>query len=96
VIQSGILSQGELDELHAVGAVGDIALRFFDSDGRSVNHPVNERIVGLDLGQIRRIPRVIGVAGGQTKFPVIRGALRGRLMDVLITDTAMARRLLAA
>ncbi len=96
VIKSGILSQGELDELHAVGAVGDIALRFFDGEGRAVEHPINERVVGLDLRQIRGIPRVIGVAGGQSKFPVIRGALRGRIIDVLITDTAMARRLLDA
>jgi DNA-binding transcriptional regulator LsrR (DeoR family) len=96
VIKSGILSEGELDELHAVGAVGDIALRFFDGKGRAVNHPINERVVGLELGQIRGIPRVIGVAGGQTKFPVIRGALQGRILDVLITDVAMAQRLLDA
>lgn len=96
VIQSGILSPGELDELHAIGAVGDIALRFFDGEGRAVDHPVNDRIVGLDLGQIRGIPRVIGVAGGQSKYPVIRGALRGKLIDVLITDTGMAHRLLEA
>lgn len=95
VIKSGILSEGELDELHAVGAVGDIALRFFDGEGRAVEHPINERIVGLDLGQIRGIPRVIGVAGGQSKYPVIRGALTGGLVNVLITDTAMAKRLLS-
>lgn len=94
IIQSGILTEGELDELHAIGAVGDIALRFFDGDGRAVNHPINERIIGLDLGQIRGIPRVIGVAGGQAKYPVIRGALQGHLLDVLITDTDMAKRLL--
>ncbi len=94
VIQSGILTEGELDELHAIGAVGDIALRFFDGTGRAVDHPINERIVGLDLVQIRGIPRVIGVAGGQSKYPVIRGALKGRLLNILITDTAMAKRLL--
>ena len=96
VIKSGILSEGELDELHAVGAVGDIALRFFDGQGRAVDHPINDRVVGLELAQIRGIPRVIGVAGGQSKYPVIRGALSGRIIDVLITDTAMAKRLLDA
>jgi DNA-binding transcriptional regulator LsrR (DeoR family) len=96
VIEAGILSEGELAELHAVGAVGDIALRFFDANGNAVDHPINERIVGLDLPQIRRIPRVIGVAGGLEKLPVIRGALRGGLLNVLITDRSVAEKLLEA
>ena len=96
VIQSGILTTGELDELYAVGAVGDIVMRFVDSEGRAVQHPIHQRIVGLDINQIRRVPRVIGVAGGQTKFPVIRAALRGKIISVLITDTAVGQRLIDA
>jgi DNA-binding transcriptional regulator LsrR (DeoR family) len=37
---------------------------------------------------------VVGVAGGMHKFDVIRGALRGKLVDVLITDQRIARGLL--
>jgi len=95
VIQSGMLTINELDELRTLGAVGDIALRFFDADGQAVNHPINERIIGLELAEIQRIPRVIGVAGGSEKFEVIRGALRGRLIDVLVTDEHLAYALLA-
>jgi DNA-binding transcriptional regulator LsrR (DeoR family) len=95
VLQAGILTQEDLDELHAAGAIGDIALRFFDAQGCAVEHPINDRIVGLDLEQIRRIPRVIGVAGGPGKFDVIRGALCGHLIDVLITDEQTALHLLA-
>jgi DNA-binding transcriptional regulator LsrR (DeoR family) len=86
VLESGILSTDELGLLHARGALGDIALRFFDADGRPVDHEINDRIIGLDLDQIRGIPRVIGVAGGPDKREVIRAALRGRLIDVLVTD----------
>ena len=39
------------------------------------------------------IPRRIGVAGGARKFPAIRASLRGGWINVLITDTASARRL---
>jgi DNA-binding transcriptional regulator LsrR (DeoR family) len=94
VMQAGILSQEELDQLKARGAVGDIALRFFDADGQPVEHDIYERMIGLDLAQIRSIPRVIGVAGGEGKLGVIRAALCGQLIDVLVTDDGVAARLL--
>lgn len=94
VMQAGILSEQELAELKAMGAVGDIALRFFDENGQPIAHPINDRIIGLELEQIKRIPRVVGVAGGEGKYDVIRGAVRGRLIHVLITDEITAARLL--
>ncbi len=88
------LSPEEVADLRARGVVGDIALRFFDERGQRVDHPINERIVGTDLETIRKISRVIGVAGGAEKVPVIRAALRGRLINVLVTDDQTALRLL--
>lgn len=94
ILEAGILKESDLAELRAQGAVGDIALRFFDENGCAIDHPINDRIIGLDLTQIKQIPRVIGVAGGDGKYEVIRGAVRGRLIDVLITDEFTATRLL--
>jgi DNA-binding transcriptional regulator LsrR (DeoR family) len=94
IVEAGILNTAELAELKAMGAVGDIALRFFDAEGQAIDHPINDRIIGLDLAQIRHIPRVVGVAGGDGKYEVIRGAVRGNLVDVLITDEITATRLL--
>ena len=94
VAQAGILTGEAAEKLKAVGAVGDIALHFFDGDGRAVEHEINDRIIGLDLDQIKKIPRVIGVAGGAEKFEVIRAALRGKIIDVLVTDDQTADRLL--
>ena len=97
VRQAGtILTDAEISELQARGAVGDIALRFFDAHGRPIEHEINERVVGLDLEQIRRLPRVIGVAGGPQKLEAIRGALRGRLISTLVTDQHTAVQLLEA
>lgn len=93
--QSQILTDKEIEELRVLGAVGDIALRFFDRDGRPIDHPINDRIIGLDLAQMKRIPRVLGISGGEGKFEVIRGALRGHLVDVMITDDTTAELLLA-
>jgi DNA-binding transcriptional regulator LsrR (DeoR family) len=95
VQQAGILAPHELEQLTALGAVGDIALRFFDQNGQPIQHELCDRMIGLDLEQIKKIPRVIGVAGCQEKFEVIRAALRGKLINVLVTDDQMASRLLA-
>ena len=95
VVQSRILTEETVAELGALGAVGDVALRFFDAQGAPVAHEINTRIIGLTLEQIAEIPRVIGVAGGEGKFEVIRAALRGGLIDVLVTDAENAQRLLS-
>jgi DNA-binding transcriptional regulator LsrR (DeoR family) len=95
VMQAGILSEEELALLQARGAVGDIALRFFDADGQAVTHEIDDRIIGPTLAHVRAIPRTVGVAGGAEKADVIRAALRGELLNVLVTDIENARRLLA-
>jgi DNA-binding transcriptional regulator LsrR (DeoR family) len=89
-----IISQAELDELLARGAVGDIALRYFDADGRCVESEINDRIIGISLEQLKRGPRVVAVSGGPDKVPAIRAALRGGLIDVLVTDSVTAGKLL--
>ena len=94
VMQAGILTEEEFEQLEARGAVGDIALRFFDANGSPVEHEINDRIIGLDLEQLRGIPRVVGVAGGEEKWGVVHAALRGELLHVLITDEGTATRLL--
>jgi DNA-binding transcriptional regulator LsrR (DeoR family) len=94
VRQTGtILSEAELERLTRQGAVGDIALRFFDENGQPINTEMNDRIVGITLDELRQIERVIAVAGGREKFEVIRGALRGKLITTLITDNVTAQKL---
>ena len=96
VMRSGtILREQDLKLLDEAGAVGDLALRYMDASGRPVDLEINERMIGVTLEQFKSIPRVIGVAGGTAKHPVIRAALRGGILDVLITDHATAQWLLA-
>jgi DNA-binding transcriptional regulator LsrR (DeoR family) len=96
VLRTGtILSVQELDRLQELGAVGDVALRYMDGDGNPIDLEINERIIGLTIDQIRSIPRVIGIAGGTAKHEMIQAALRGKILDVLVTDLATAEALLA-
>jgi len=95
LIQSDtIVSYDELKALVKRGAVGDINLRYFDARGQAVDSDLDARVVGLTLQDIRQVEHVIGVAGGAAKFDAIRGALIGRLIDVLVTDDVTGRRLI--
>jgi DNA-binding transcriptional regulator LsrR (DeoR family) len=89
-----IITQSELDDLLRRGVVGDIALRFFDAEGRYVESEISDRIIGMTLDQLKRTPRVVGVSGGPDKAEALRAALAGGLINVLITDSATAERLL--
>jgi DNA-binding transcriptional regulator LsrR (DeoR family) len=94
LVSSGnALPTADLDVLRAAGAVGDVCLRFFDADGALVETDLHERILGISADALRAIPRKIGVAGGPRKFEAIRAAARGGWIDVLITDSFTARRL---
>jgi DNA-binding transcriptional regulator LsrR (DeoR family) len=88
-----VFTADELQELEEAGAVGDICLRFFDADGVPVASPLDERVIGLDLEQIKRPRRTLALAGGPRKFAAIQGALRGRFVNVLVTDRFTAERL---
>lgn len=95
MMQDGtIITQQEMAEQLALGAVGDIALRFFDARGAALHSELDERVIGITLEQIRAIPRVVGVAGGLEKLHAVRGALAGGLIKALITDQILARQLI--
>lgn len=81
-----IIPSRTLSGIKNAGAVGDISLRFFDGNGKFVSHEINNRIIGLDVSEIRKIPRVVAVAGGKGKYEAIKGALKSGLIDVLLTD----------
>ncbi|MDZ7315665.1 MAG: sugar-binding transcriptional regulator [candidate division KSB1 bacterium] len=80
------LSPQEVSLMTNSGAVGDIALRFIDEQGGKVETPLDERIIGLSFEELRRIPCVIAVAGGDEKRQVIRAGLKTGIPKVLITD----------
>jgi len=89
-----ILSSTELEALLQNGAVGDIALRFFDIQGQPVQSEIDQRVIGITFAQLKRTRRVVGISGGVEKFQSVLGALRGKLINVLITDSINAEKLL--
>jgi DNA-binding transcriptional regulator LsrR (DeoR family) len=89
-----VFSPKERAELSRLGAVGDICFRFFDAQGEPVKSPLMQRVIGIELASLKRVKRVVGVAGGRRKVRAILAALRGGWIDVLITDQRAAEALL--
>lgn len=90
--QSGnAVSPEEQDELRTLGAVGDICMRFFDSDGHHITSELDDRVLGIGADVLMTVPRRVGVAGGQRKWRAIRAALAGGWLSVLVTDLHTAR-----
>jgi DNA-binding transcriptional regulator LsrR (DeoR family) len=89
-----VFSAQELAELRGRGAAGDLCMRFFDVEGRPVESALNERVIGMELEQLRNVRRCVAVAGGRRKITAIRGAMRGGYINVLITDIHTAQALL--
>lgn len=83
-------------ELVALGAVGDVLATVIDARGRPIDHPINERVIGMGLHDLQRIPNVILAAGGMHKVAVLRGVLATGVVDTLVTEEGTAERLLAA
>lgn len=75
-------------------AVGDIALRFFDIHGNPIISKLEELTIGITIEEIKKVDTVVAIAGGPEKIKVIKGALSGKLIDVLITDQLTAETLL--
>jgi DNA-binding transcriptional regulator LsrR (DeoR family) len=89
------MAEAEQEELRRLGAVGDVCFRYFDADGKAVRSKLDQRLIGITPAELMQVPRRVGVAGGDRKFSAIRAALRGKWINVLITDLALAQRLVA-
>ncbi|MCO6179473.1 MULTISPECIES: sugar-binding transcriptional regulator [Ciceribacter] len=90
-----VFSRQEMAMLQEAGAVGEISFRFYDRDGKPVETPLNERVIGMSLEDLRKADRVMAVAGGESKTQAIAGALKMGIIDVLVTDKFTAARLTA-
>jgi DNA-binding transcriptional regulator LsrR (DeoR family) len=95
LLRTGYLTEDDLDAIRLAGAVGDICGTHFDADGHIPDIDINRRVVGIALSDLIAAPCcIVAVSGGRQKAPAIAGALRGHLVDVLITDSNAAEEIL--
>lgn len=94
IFKDGYLSATEMDALRRDDAAGEIAGWVFDSTGRYIQHGASARTGGVRV-EPDSAKDVIGIAAGPSKVTALRAALKGRLINGLITDEITARALLA-
>jgi DNA-binding transcriptional regulator LsrR (DeoR family) len=92
--KAGFLNEKDEVRLKRAGAVGALCGRFYTREGEGCETDLDDRIVGLSLEELRKIHHKIGIATGREKAQAISGALKGRLIDVLVTDEETAHLLL--
>ncbi len=94
LVEIDFLPAPTMDTLRSRGAVGEMLMRFFDIDGRPVQHETDDRIIGLTWEGLQNIPNVVLVAQGSHKAHALLGALRSGIPGTLITDMPTANALL--
>ena len=93
-VRAGFLSSQDVAQFVGEGAVGDIAWHIFTEDGRLYLTDFSERVIGVTLDDLERIPTTLAVAAGTAKSRAILGALRTGVIDVLCIDDQAARKVL--
>ncbi len=84
--QKSFLTEKDCDTLRKQNAVGEICTHYFDIDGQIIESEINGRVFAVDYNSFKEIPIRIGICGGKAKISAIVGAIRGNLINVLITD----------
>ncbi len=93
-VNLGAISEEERISLRDAGAVGEVFGVLLDQDGNRVDHPLNRRFMGPPFDRLPDLASKILAAGGLHKVPVLRAALAGGYVDVLVTDELTAQSLL--
>ncbi|MBN2072602.1 MAG: sugar-binding transcriptional regulator [Actinobacteria bacterium] len=92
--REGFLKEKDIKNIIGDCAVGDINTYFYDINGNTCKSDLEDRTVGMNIEQLKRIRYVIGVAGGGFKANAIYAALKGKIINVLVTDHNTAETLL--
>ncbi len=88
------VTERERREMHALGVRAEIGGIQLDAEGTAVATSLTPRLIGVGAEELRNVPDVIALAYDAAKAGAVRAALRGGLVNSLVTHTAMANELL--
>ena len=76
---------GIADSSASVGQ-GEILAHLYDDDGRTCADHLNRKLIGLNLKELGNVEHSIGVAATHSKVSAMLAALRGGLINGLVSD----------
>ncbi|MDD3225137.1 MAG: sugar-binding transcriptional regulator [Clostridium sp.] len=77
-----------------LGAAGCICGHIYDINGNELDLDLNKKLIGIDLNTLHHTKYTVAIAAGKFKANAILGALNGNHINVLITDSATAEKIL--
>ena len=89
-----VASAADRRALRRAGVVAEVSGIMLDAGGNPVESPLTERMIAIGHADLRAIPEVIGIAYGTPKAPAVTAAVRGGLVNSLVTHVDLARALL--
>ncbi len=94
IFKYGIASKSDLTILNMKGAAGDVLSQFYDENGEIIDSELHNKLISTKLEALEKSKNVVAAAGGMHKIKAIHAALKGRYIDVLITDEDTGKALL--
>ncbi|MEJ5229055.1 MAG: sugar-binding domain-containing protein [Pseudothermotoga sp.] len=91
LFRQNVFDGADLDRLEKLGIVGDVLTHYFDINGKVHDLEFMQKVNNITMQQYLKAKCKIVVAGGFHKIESIVGLLRGKLVDLLITDTNTAK-----
>ncbi|QKV96031.1 transcriptional regulator [Streptomyces sp. NA02950] len=89
------LTERERETYRELGVRAEMCGHLFDRDGAVVATELSDRVISIEVEELRKVPEVIAVAGNTRKADAIRAVLKSGLLTGIITDSSVARRLLS-
>jgi DNA-binding transcriptional regulator LsrR (DeoR family) len=89
-----LLTDEELAQLVDLGCVGDVMCNFLDDDGQTIPHPINDRIMSIDLDTVSKAKHIVIACGGTQRARAILSAIKRIGCNSLVTDEGAARAML--
>ena len=88
--RAGYLGEGDLKELSAKGAVGDVASHIIDKNGELCDRELDARTLSVPFESLKNIDWRICVGQGYSKVDCLTAVLRSGICNVLITNEETA------
>lgn len=90
---SQYLTKEDIQNLKLDGAIGEVCGRFIKSNGQLCKTSVNDRVLGIEINDLKLIPCVVAVATGEEKVEPVKAVLNTGAINVLVTDENTAKKI---